>query len=424
MAIDTLVGRTAVTDEPGIRARALECLTRAALTGRTRATESVVESAIELLCCDAAVMLRPTEYPQALSATLAVRDGAGTAHARWDLGPQAARVFERACQSSDGWREPWSALRLRLRDLEVRSWAAVPLHSERRTGPLGLLAIGARGEGRPCGRMHLLPDLALSAAATLAVAPEDGADGAPEHLRTVGNLAFGVSHALGNVFAAILGNAQLLRERASSDDIVELLGRIERSTAEGAELMRSMQAFTAGPVAAEMRALDLSRIADEVAGLVRRVCGHWPGLREVRVETDLAAIAPAWGDAGQLGECVVNLVFNALQVMGPEGRVLLRTAGDGRRSEIRVIDDGPGMTAEVRRRATEPFFTTHPALHQGLGLTVARGIAVAHRGTLTLHHACPRGTEVALRLPHDPPRPTARFARDVATVTQRKEHHR
>ena len=61
------------------------------------------------------------------------------------------------------------------------------------------------------------------------------------------------------------------------------------------------------------------------------------------------------------------------------------------------------MTDEVRRRATEPFFTTEPTLREGLGLTVARGIAVAHRGSVTLHHARVLGTEVAIRLPEDPP---------------------
>jgi signal transduction histidine kinase len=83
--------------------------------------------------------------------------------------------------------------------------------------------------------------------------------------------------------------------------------------------------------------------------------------------------------------------------------VVVRTGCEGRLSEVRVIDDGPGMTDEVRRRATEPFFTTHPSVHQGLGLTVARGVAVGHRGSLTLHRAPVHGTEVALRLPQDPP---------------------
>jgi len=224
-----------------------------------------------------------------------------------------------------------------------------------------------------------------------------------EHLRRVGSLAFGVSHSLGNIFGAILGNLHFLEEEASSDEQRELIAHLVQSTAQGIDLMRELQLFTHAPVASGMGVVDLSQLAGEVANLAMRTCGHWPGCRGVEIDTELATAAPVWGNRRQLRDSIVALVFNAVQAVGREGRVLVRSTREGRSSEIRVIDDGPGMSDDVLRRATEPFFSTHPTLHQGLGLTLARAVAVGHRGSLTLHRDRTGGTQVAFQLPQDPP---------------------
>jgi signal transduction histidine kinase len=413
VAIEISATQVAHTDRPGLSGRDLERIARATLAGPRRAAAAVVESAPDLLSCERAVLLRPTDAAGALAACTFEGDHAAR-HEVWQLGSRAHELFERTSHTADGWREPWSELRIKLRGLGVRSWAAVPLRNEGSTRPLGLLIVGARNvSARPCPDLHRLPDLALSATAALSSASESDriheadtrSDDAHERLRTVGNLAFGVSHTLGNIFGAIIGNLQFLEEEATSDEVRELLDRIKRSTTDGLQLMRSLQAFAAVPAEGFMCGVDLSEIAGRVATLTRGLIGHWPGHRRVQIETELAP-APAWGDERQIRQAVINMVFNALQAVGRDGQVIVRTNYDAGRSEIRVVDDGPGMNDDLRRRATEPFFTTHPSLHEGLGLTVARGVAVGHRGMLTLHRAPTHGTEVAFRLPRDRPAPT------------------
>jgi len=409
VAIEMLATGPAVADQPGLSVREFERITRAVGGGQAQVAAAIVEGADELLACDAAVLLRPTQRADVHAVTRAPGEGSEALHERWELGPEAPRLFERACHAPDGWRAPWSGLRMRLRGMNVRSWASVPLQCEGHAEPLGALVVGAHSEGRPCGRMHRLPDFALSASAALAATDDCGADIQPteargrEHLRRVGSLAFGVSHSLGNIFGAILGNLHFLEEEASSDEQRELIARVVQSTAQGIELMHDLQLFTHAPVASEMGVVDLSRLAAEVADLAMRLCGHWPGCRGVEIDTELGAAAPVWGDRSQLRDSIVALVFNAVQAVGREGRVVVRSAREGRTSEVRVIDDGPGMTDDVLRRATEPFFSTHPTLHQGLGLTLARAVAVGHRGALTLHRARTGGTQVTFRLPQDPP---------------------
>jgi signal transduction histidine kinase len=69
---------------------------------------------------------------------------------------------------------------------------------------------------------------------------------------------------------------------------------------------------------------------------------------------------------------------------------------------VKVDDDGPGMTEEVKRLAFEPFFTTRAAGEgSGLGLAIVASIVRAHHGTITLMSEPGRGTRVELRLPLD-----------------------
>ena len=63
-----------------------------------------------------------------------------------------------------------------------------------------------------------------------------------------------------------------------------------------------------------------------------------------------------------------------------------------------IADDGPGIAAENLSRVEQPFFTTR-SKGTGLGLPIARQIADAHGGSLEIHSAAGRGTEVRVTLP-------------------------
>ncbi|GEM_PF-4438834 len=408
MAIEILSAEPAVAERPGLSVPELERLARAASSGPVAAAAETVALAPELLHCDAALLLGRDADRETLSVTRAHGATQPALHEQWQLRPAVAQLLERPCQDADGWREPWSALRMRLQAVGVRSWVCTPL------GPAGALVVGSRAQSRrPCERMHRLPDFASASSAVLAAADEwsDRADSDLQpaearrcaDLQRVGALSVAVAHRLGNIFGAILGNLDLLSMCASSEEQRHLLAQVAQSSQHGTALMRDLQFAAAVPAGAGMGPVDLSALAAEVAGLATRLCGRCLDAREVAIETDLVDRAPAWGNARQLREAVIALVFNAIEAVGREGRVVLRTSNRRRCSELRVSDDGPGMVDEVMRRAIEPFFTTRPKLHQGLGLTLARVTALGHRGSLTLHRGPAGGTEVALRLPQDPP---------------------
>ena len=122
----------------------------------------------------------------------------------------------------------------------------------------------------------------------------------------------------------------------------------------------------------------------------------------VKLEAELTRVPTLPALAGQLEQVLVNLTDNALRAVGEKGTVRISVGEVERHAVIRVCDDGPGMTEEVKRQAFEPFFTTRAAGEgSGLGLAIVASIVRAHHGTVTLKSDAGAGTEVELRLPLD-----------------------
>jgi signal transduction histidine kinase len=119
-------------------------------------------------------------------------------------------------------------------------------------------------------------------------------------------------------------------------------------------------------------------------------------LRGVALEAQ-AASAAMEGDQSLLTAAVVNLVKNAVQA-SPQGEtVALRGSIEDGKYVVEVEDRGPGIAEEARERIFEPFFTTREK-GTGLGLPLARKIAHAHHGDLTLASSGER-TLFRLRIP-------------------------
>ncbi len=121
-------------------------------------------------------------------------------------------------------------------------------------------------------------------------------------------------------------------------------------------------------------------------------CAAGADAGRVAVSVD-PSIGPVWADHDRLEQVFVNLVENALRHTPPGTRVRVdATPGDGGHTvEIRVCDDGPGIDAAIAATLFEPHATAHPGGGHGLGLTISRGIALAHGGTLVLDRGADDG---------------------------------
>ena len=126
----------------------------------------------------------------------------------------------------------------------------------------------------------------------------------------------------------------------------------------------------------------------------------------VVVERDWAADLPTVkAIPGELNQVWTNLIDNAVDAMGGSGvlRLAARVVGD--HLLVEVIDDGPGMPAEVRARAFDPFFTTKDVgKGTGLGLDISRRIVVEHHSGEISIESRPGRTAIQVSLPLQHPR--------------------
>jgi signal transduction histidine kinase len=102
----------------------------------------------------------------------------------------------------------------------------------------------------------------------------------------------------------------------------------------------------------------------------------------------------------KLNQVFLNLFTNAAQAIGDTGKIFVHTSNEANGVSIRIIDNGCGMSEEVRQRIFEPFFTTKPVgKGTGLGLSIVFRIIEEHGGTIDVHSVVGKGSEFTIRLP-------------------------
>ena len=122
----------------------------------------------------------------------------------------------------------------------------------------------------------------------------------------------------------------------------------------------------------------------------------------VSVKTVGASEVAIRGDQELLRRLLVNLLQNAVQHTKADETVCVDVSLEGRTACIRVSDSGPGIPDADLTRIFERFVQLDPSRRSvgaGLGLTLAKWIAEAHRGSLIVESSGPHGTTFCLALP-------------------------
>jgi signal transduction histidine kinase len=127
-----------------------------------------------------------------------------------------------------------------------------------------------------------------------------------------------------------------------------------------------------------------------------------PSFSDARVQARLErrGVPPAVAvcDPAQVEQIVLNLLKNAIEALGPGGRVTVTTGTGEGQAYVEVADDGPGLAPEAEANLFKPFATTKGAAGTGLGLAVSRRLARGLGGDLA-HVPSPNGTKWRLTLP-------------------------
>jgi two-component system, NtrC family, sensor kinase len=212
-----------------------------------------------------------------------------------------------------------------------------------------------------------------------------------ERLVGLASMSAGIAHELNNPIGVILGYAKLLRRRTDGVD-PKVLAAIEEEAERCHQVIEGLLELTRGGVL-QTAPVDLRALADNVVERLR-VQGTTSN-----VAFEIHGHATTHGDESKLRQVLTNLVGNALDACGAQGRiVLLIDAPKPGAVSVEIHDTGAGIPKDARDRIFEPFFTTKGA-GSGLGLAISRAIARAHGGDVVLVSTTDRGTTFRLTLP-------------------------
>ena len=219
-----------------------------------------------------------------------------------------------------------------------------------------------------------------------------------EKLATLGKAAAVVSHELRNPFSVIRGAMTLLRSRIAGGDGASLVAVVDEEVRKGDLFIRDFLAACREPVS-RLRRLDLAFFLKEFAARWPRE--SFPGLE---FHLDLPGEEfPVEADIFQLSRVFQNLVRNAAEASGGEGRVSVRCRRQGDRGVmVTLSDDGPGIEERHLPCLFDPFYTTKRT-GTGLGLSIVRGIIEAHRGRISAESGADGGAVFRVWLPSSPP---------------------
>ncbi len=225
-----------------------------------------------------------------------------------------------------------------------------------------------------------------------------------ERLASIGRLAAGVAHEIGNPLTGIASIAQNLRYEVKEEspvnttdvidehtgDILDQVGRINR-------IVRSLLTFSHAESisGSPHEAVKLNDVIQEAIRLVKLAPEH-----KHQIKLDVPEDTYTLGDANHLAQIFLNLISNACDASVDNTPVVVSCSSDEQWHSIRVTDSGSGIDKAVREQIFEPFFTTKPVGRgTGLGLSMVYSLVTDHGGTVRVDEDYIDGTRMVVQLP-------------------------
>ncbi|MCC4251312.1 MAG: histidine kinase famiy protein [Pseudomonadota bacterium] len=229
-----------------------------------------------------------------------------------------------------------------------------------------------------------------------------------QKMEAIGQLTAGLAHDFNNLLQVVAGNIDLVLAGDLDERQHRLLSNAAKAAERGTKLTRQLLAF-ARKTRLEPRRINLNDLIHEFGDLIDNTVGA-----QIRLVTALERRLPdVLIDPSHLEMALLNVLINARDAMPQGGTVTISTQlwklngnaaahqlPEGDYVVLTIADEGAGMSEEVRRRATEPFFTTKGQDRgTGLGLAMVHGFVQQSLGRLELESAPGDGTQVRMLFP-------------------------
>ena len=221
-----------------------------------------------------------------------------------------------------------------------------------------------------------------------------------EKLRSLGEMAAGISHDLKNILNPLSLHLQLMKRilKRGGQGAEEAIAEMEQVLRRGVETVERLRDFSRQAPEKRMEGVEVDLLAHEAVELSRpRIASR--RARGIRLVEELGGPPPIHARPTELVVALLNLIANAIDALADGGTVTVSTGAERGGAWVSIQDDGPGIPEEIQRRIFEPFFTTKGKEGTGLGLAMVYAFVQRHGGKLTLETAPTAGTTFTVWLP-------------------------
>lgn len=233
-----------------------------------------------------------------------------------------------------------------------------------------------------------------------------------QKMEAMGMLAGGIAHDFNNLLTIISGYSQMLQSstQMKTDRDRTAIEQVLKACERAAQLTSQLLSFSRQQ-ATQTRVVDLNKIVDQTAGMLRRLIGEHIDL-QIHTSPDAGKTG---ADEGMIQQVLLNLAINARDAMPQGGTLLVNTrpvelgpdyigqnfrVAPGRYVALEVRDTGLGMDGPTLKRVFEPFFTTkEQGKGTGLGLATVYGIVRQFNGSIDVYSEPSHGTTFRIFFP-------------------------
>jgi signal transduction histidine kinase len=217
-----------------------------------------------------------------------------------------------------------------------------------------------------------------------------------ERLATLGQLTGMIMHDVSNPLSVVQVCAQLMMRAGPENEAIKRNGeRILRQTELCSHMMRDVLSFAKGEKNLTLQPIAAPDLVKEALDMVQSRADE----KGLKLEVQNSYLGSVYVDQDRIIRALVNLMNNAFDVLRPGGVVKLSVeeVASGR-IQFRVADDGPGIPKEIQETLFDAFVSTGKKNGSGLGLHIAREVAIEHKGCLYLNRDVKEGAEFVLEV--------------------------